>query len=361
MRTSKQKLYDKLYYGFELAISRFYTNHRMRRDMKKEKFDKSFYDFYKKEVLPYWAQFGIKPKIYWFKYYYKLTGVLDPRYIPDDIHHFYIIPHFHNFVYRRALADKNFHTYLFPNVKRPETIFKKVCGTYRNDDLSPISPEDAFSRLKADGKFIIKPSTDTGSGNDIQFYTGSPDSDDFIRILDSYEDNDYVVQRILTQHPDLAAYNRSSVNTVRVITLFFNGKVHILSSILRIGHEGSLLDNISQGGYQAVIRPDGTLDKLAYTHSNGMHKHVEQTNAGKRFEGFRVPSWDNIQKTATDLASKLPYLRFIGWDFAIDETGDVVLIEFNCQLNQNQGTCGPTFGDMTDEVLADVFKKKGHI
>lgn len=359
MRTPGQKLYDKVYYGFELALKRFVSNSHMRRKMRKERFDKSFYEFYKKEILPYWARFGVKPKIYWFKHYYKLTGILDPRYIPDDIHYFRIIPHFHNFVYRRPLGDKNLHTYLFPNVKRPETVFKKVCGTYRNDDFSPISPEEALSRLKVDENFIIKPTADSGSGEDIQFFSGSPDTDDFVRILDLYENTDYIVQRVLIQHPDLAAYNRSSVNTIRVITLFFHDKAHILSAIFRIGHEGSQLDNISLGGYQVNIRPDGSLDKLAYTHRNGIHDRVEQTNAGKRFEGFLVPSWDKVQKTAIDLASKLPYLRFIGWDFAIDEAGDVVLIEFNSQLGQNQSTCGPTFGDMTDEVLAEVFKKKG--
>lgn len=355
MRTSKQKLYDKMYYGIEMAIGHYYANRRIRKSMRKETFDKDFYKAYKEKVVPYWAQFGIKPNINWFKYYYKLTGVVDPHYIPDDIHHFRLIPHFNDYVYRRALTDKNFHAYLFPGVKRPETIYKKVCGTYRNDDFTVISQEEAFSRLEADGKYIIKPSTNSGSGSDIQFFTGIPGEEEWSKLLSSYGDNDYIVQRILSQHPAIASFNPTSVNTIRVVTLFFNGKPHILSAILRIGQKGSLLDNIAKGGYQAIVRPDGTLDKYAYTHNNGIDKHVEQTISGNSFEGFTIPSWDKIRNTALTLAGKLPYFRFIGWDFAVDETGDVVLIEFNCRFNPNQENCGPTFGDMTDEVLTQVF------
>ena len=40
----------------------------------------------------------------------------------------------------------------------------------------------------------------------------------------------------------------------------------------------------------------------------------------------------------------------------MDKTGDPVLIEFNVHVpGQNQEICGPTFADLTEEVLAEVF------
>lgn len=361
MRTSKQQLYDNLYYGFERRILCFFLNFRNWKKYRSVKFDKSFHQAYKETILPFWARFGIKPKKHWYKHYYTMTGTMDPRYIPDDIHQRYIVPHFDNSIYMRSMEDKNLHTLLFPDINRPETVFKQVDGLYCNDDFSLISREEAFSRLESDGNYIIKPTTDTGMGMDIQFFAGIPSADALSKLLAPYKTNDYIIQRIVKQHPALADYNASSVNTIRIVTLVFQGKPHILSSILRIGHAGSRVDNVSQGGYQAIIRPDGTLDKSAITYQGGKPVQVEQTDDGKPFKGFAVPAWENIRDTALALAEKLPHLRFIGWDFAIDENGEVVLIEFNCQIGQNQGNCGPTFGDLTNEVLADVFHKEGHI
>ena len=54
----------------------------------------------------------------------------------------------------------------------------------------------------------------------------------------------------------------------------------------------------------------------------------------------------------------LPYFDLIGWDFAVDEDGEPVFIEFNVMPEQNQISCGPSFGKLTDEVLAAVFGGK---
>ncbi len=358
MRSTRQKLYDDMYYGFERVLNRIFHNRRIRKSLRGIKFGKEFQDAFKNEIRPYWSQFGIRVKPLWFKYYYHLNGSLDPRFIPDDIHFYYIVPHFDNFIFMRPMEDKNLHTLLFPGVKRPETVFKWVDNIYRNDDFSPISSEEAFSRLQPGQNYILKPTMDTGQGQDILFFRGVADPAETARILMPYKNSEYIVQRILTQHPALSSFNPSSVNTIRVVTLMFRDEPHILSAILRIGHPGSRVDNVSQGGYQAIIRPDGTLDRLAYTKNSGTAQYVEQTDSGIRFEGFPIPSWDKISRTALDLSARLPHLRFIGWDFAVNENGEVVLIEFNCQIGQNQENCGPTFGDMTEEVLGEVFRRR---
>ena len=79
------------------------------------------------------------------------------------------------------------------------------------------------------------------------------------------------------------------------------------------------------------------------------------------FKDIRVPSYDKIVKTAIKLQESMPYLGIIGWDFAVGEDGEPILIELNTPCNQNQiGGKQPTFGDLTDEVLEEVFIKKRH-
>lgn len=358
MRTPRQKFYDSVYYGFERRLMVFCINLKKWQSMRKVKLDKSFYDAYKNQVLPYWSQFHIKPKVWWYKHYYRLTGTVNPKFIPDDLHLRDIIPHFDTELYYRQLTDKNLHGLMFPTVKRPETVFKKVDGRYCEDNFAPITKEEAFSRCARDGSFIVKPTRDTGAGFNIQFFSGPQDTEAMEKITGLYKGDDYIIQKTVVQHPALAKFNDSSVNTIRLVTLALPSGTHILSSVLRVGSPGSRVDNISQGGYQAVIRPDGTLDKLAYTHRGGQNQFVEETLSGIRFEGYQIPSWETLRDTALDLATRLPHLKLIGWDFSVDEHGDVVLIEFNCQLGQNQATCGPTFGDLTDEVLSEVYAKR---
>lgn len=359
MRTKRQLLYDKLYYDIEQRITRFARNNRVRKAVKGLHFDKEFYTAYKETVLPYWKKYGIKPQINWFKYYYHLTGTLDPRYIPDDIHHYYLIPYFDDLAYERPLEDKNLYHLLFPGANRPETVFKRTSGCFCNDDLTPITRSEAYARLSVPGRYIIKPTRDTGEGTGISFLDGTDDQKAIDDALFGYRDIDYVIQKVVVQHPDLSVFNPTSLNTIRVVTLVFKGEAHILSSILRIGQAGSLVDNISKGGYQAAIRlEDGTLEKFAYTHEGNTHRHVDQTASGVPFEGAAIPCWNDVVKTAKELALKLPHLKLIGWDFGVDEQGRVILIEFNCHFGQNQENRGPTFGDMTEEVLDAVFLNK---
>lgn len=369
MRTKRQRFYDRMYRTVEFDIFNLFDRVRTMRSLKGTKFGKDFWDYYRHKVLPYWKKFGVRPSPLWFKYYYRVTGNPDPRYIPDNIFHKYVVPFFDNPMYERQMEDKNLYTLLFPDLKQPEALFKHFATTdysqggtdiYCDNRYYPISREEALRRCVNGGRMIIKPTRDTGGGSDVKVFHADIGAEEISKMLDSYAHVDYIVQRTIVQHPALAEFNASSVNSLRIITVVFHGEVHILSAILRIGHAGSDVDNYSLGGYAAVIDPDGTLQKKAITHSTKEGKTVftEQTENGRRFEGFRIPEWEKVCRTVKDAALRLPHHKLVGWDFAIDENGDVVLIEFNCHIGQNQSTCGPTFGDLTDEIFGEIFRRK---
>lgn len=358
MRTTRQKLFDDLYFGFEYWWSGLFNNLATRQAIRGRKFGPEFDREFKNTVLPYWAQFGLKPKKYWFKYLNMLTGSMDPRYIPHTLFMSKIVPHFDTPHYVRQLADKNLHSILFPTVKRPETVFKRIKNSFMNDDFSYITRQEAYDRLKQEGAYVIKPTRDSGQGTDVRFFHAKESDAEIEKLLAPYQETDYIVQKAVVQHPMLSDFNESSLNTVRIVTLVFQDKPYILSTILRIGAAGSKVDNVSKGGYQCTIQPDGRLEKLAYTDRSGQGVLVEENDKGMRWEDYVIPSFEKIRATAMDLAVKLPHLKLIGWDFAIDPDGDPVLIEFNSQISQNQATCGPTFGELTESVLAEVFGRK---
>lgn len=80
---------------------------------------------------------------------------------------------------------------------------------------------------------IIKPSVLSGSGKDVTFFDKDAEKD-IGAIFDKLSSN-FVVQRLVKQHPDLSKINKESLNTIRVVSFHFNGEVHILSTILKNG------------------------------------------------------------------------------------------------------------------------------
>ena len=75
---------------------------------------------------------------------------------------------------------------------------------------------------------------------------------------------------------------------------------------------------------------------------------------------IKIPSYDRVLETIKKNHKYLPYFKIIGWDFAIDREGEPVLIEFNVSPEQNQLTCGPTFGKLTDQILEVGICEKRH-
>ena len=165
----------------------------------------------------------------------------------------------------------------------------------------------------------------------------------------------FLAQEVMEQHPVLRKLNDSSLNTVRIVSFLFEGEVYVLSSILRMGGSGARVDNIGAGGHSCAIGPDGRLSKLAV---NRKSEWVEDNGKGTRFEDVVVPSYDKAVELVKRLHRRLAHFKIIGWDIGIDKEGEPVLIEFNTNPGQNQYSCGPTFGDLTDRVLEDVFIKK---
>ncbi len=66
--------------------------------------------------------------------------------------------------------------------------------------------------------------------------------------------------RPLWEHEEINKINTNTVNTLRVITTRWNEDTHILAAMIRIGVEGQIVDNASDGGTFVGINIDkGTL------------------------------------------------------------------------------------------------------
>ena len=355
MRSSLRKRWDDLY----SLIERKYRGHAYRKKARiRLKKVHGGYDCrkeYQEKVLPYWKRFGQKPNIIWWRLLADETKVVDPRYIPDDMWFEHILPYYSNTTFRRCGEDKCYHGIWFPDAKRPYTVVANIAGVFYDDQYHIITEQEAVKRCMEYQKFLVKPSIDSGEGRLIQFFDPETLSEEKLKETFRTFGSNFLAQEIIQQHPVLSALNESSLNTIRIVSFLLDGNVHILSSILRMGGSGARLDNIGAGGYACAIREDGRLSKLAV---NRKSEWCEENQHGVKFQDICVPSYDKAVELVKKLHPRLAHFKLIGWDIGIDADGDPVLIEFNTNPGQNQYSCGPTFGDLTDVVLEDVFLNK---
>ena len=214
------------------------------------------------------------------------------------------------------------------------------------------------------GEVVIKPTVDSDSGNGVRFlkmkngidaYTG-----ECAQTIFAYYDGDFNVQECLHCHKVLTEIYSSSVNTFRVVTYIWNGKVCHMPIIMRVGQGGNRVDNAHAGGMFVSVSDDGILGKRAYTEFRQEYAFHPETNLV--FDGYCIPQVPQIIEASYCLHRRMPQLKALSWDLTLGEDGSVVLIEVNtmgqavwvCQMASGK----PAFGENTAEVLRSLKKVK---
>ena len=310
---------------------------------------------YARAVVPFWKPYGVRPGPVWYRLYSFYSHTVDPRYIPDDLWFDRILPYYSNASFRRFGEDKNYLAVWFPEARRPETVAACIAGVFYDGDYRIITREEAVRRCVSRGRFVLKPSVDSGEGRLIRFFDGGECSEEDVSEAFDRLGGNFIAQAAVEQHEALRRLNPDSLNTLRVMTFLFENEVHVLSVILRVGGRGSKVDNIGAGGFACAVDGEGRLDRYAI---NRRSERCETTPDGVRFDSVTVPGYREALETVKRYHEKLAHFKLIGWDIAFNGKAEPVLIEYNTAPGQNQYCCGPTFGDLTEKVLTDVFLTK---
>ena len=145
----------------------FYGDRYFREHVAPENFD---YRAHKKELSPYFAQYGFKVSMMYNDYYQKLNGIISDRYISMDLYYMYILPCLNRRDMQTAYTDKNIYSILFPEILQPETVVKNVNGIFYSGGGGIISDEEALKICKDSGECIIKPTVSTANGDGVSLY-----------------------------------------------------------------------------------------------------------------------------------------------------------------------------------------------
>ncbi len=307
----------------------------------------------KREIRTYYkSTLGKNTKLYWHQFYYSMNGIFSVKYIPNDLYFGYIKNKLFDNNICAAYDDKNLYDKFFPDTRQPKIFLKCVDGHYSIDNL-PVGKEEAIIHCSNLQEAIIKPTFLSAGGENVRYFSTANGiemkSKKTVReVFDTYGKN-FNVQEAIHQHPALARLNPTSVNTIRVVTYFRENEVVLLYAVMRIGEEGSDVDNTTDGGYTCGIQKDGKLKKYAYGFNPA--KSYTSNPAGLTFENYPLPQYEQVVAEAKRLHYQMPHLLMIGWDFTVNDDNEPVFIEMNAPCGLHQSAAGPAFGEYTDEIL----------
>lgn len=353
-----KKLESELYVKFNKRQRIKYANSDLQCKLKNIKIN-PISDIDMDSVNRFYSKFGISVSRKWFDLFnsFNTNGSNICFYIPHDIY-YSCIDNFYSDVRKAGFCDdKILYGVYFHDITQPRTILRKYKDkVYLDEHYNIISKNEAFAILQNYDQFIVKKSSYSSGGKGVFFY--NKNDDNTINELLT-EEGSIVIQEILKQHPNISHLHNDSVNTIRIISLILNNKVNILSSVIRMGQGGAKVDNASSGGIFCGIKSTGQLKNIAYN-CNGkvFSKHPQ----GAIFSNVTIPNFDECVKLVEKLAPRVSSItRLCSWDIAIDNEGTPVLIEANYTFGEvdfHQMCNGPIFGDLTEAVLNDVFRKK---
>ncbi|MBT9189031.1 sugar-transfer associated ATP-grasp domain-containing protein [Zobellia russellii] len=314
----------------------------------------------KKEIQSYYkTQNKDRISFKWHRFYSKCNDVFLADYVPEDLFYQKLEPFFNKRDFGVPFMDKNFLTRILPNIKQPETIINNINGFYfHKGEL--IDFERAVSICKKEiGFMVIKPSLDSGGGKNVRLFSGAGKNCDNVgasidNLFKNYN-KDFLVQKVVEQHPKLSSLNPTSLNTFRVMSFFSETGVEVLSTIIRMGGENSFTDNGTTGGVSCGVGENGKLNKYGYKLSG---ERFTATHSGVVFEGYSLPSVEKMLDVVKTAHKQLPYFKVISWDCAIGAEKEIVLIEFNTNgqgINSHQLNNGAVLS----KLVKSYAKQKG--
>ena len=215
--------------------------------------------------------------------------------------------------------DSKFN-YIFDN----KAIFNDKFKDFLKRDyinLENATLEDFVSFVNGKDKIVVKPLSECG-GKGVQAISIGKKSN-LEKIFNSLIKNkQYLVEDYIKQCKQLNSLYSKSVNTLRILTFYKNGKVYILKSILKIGNGGSV-DNFSNGGMYTFLNDEG----VVYVPAVDEQGNIYQTHpiSKKKIVGFKVSRYNEVVDFVKEIGKVVPKVRYVGWDIAITSKGPVVV------------------------------------
>lgn len=289
--------------------------------------------------------------------------------IPEDIGFSYIEKKLNPIKHQATFSDKNLFPIIVGKENLPRTIVCRINGSNLLDEGYMLATESLDYYIPQDIKyFILKPTIATGSGKGILKFQRNGSS--LVNVKDNSilnkqklmeYGNDFCLQEAVEQHEFMNHLCATSVNTLRlcVYKSVVDEKPKVTSAIIRVGHDGSYVDNAHAGGVFAGIDVDtGKIGNRVFNQYG--ESYDKWNNVDYESEILMIPNWNLILKFAESIAHKVIFHRLFALDIALNSKGKPVLIEYNIGQGFSYWlymyTGQEVFGKYTDEIISYCIK-----
>lgn len=180
-----------------------------------------------------------------------------------------------------------------------------------------VSNEEYASFIADKETVVVKPLKGTkGHGISVVNVNEIPTINAFRKLYDG----DCLVEETIDQGEELKQFHPSSVNTVRFVTgIDYSGSFHHLFALVRIGRGGSVVDNVSSGGLVTLIDMDK--GEICTPACCGTERFETHPDTGVKFNGFRIPQWNELKSLVREIHLSAPGQRMFGFDMAWTRNG----------------------------------------
>ena len=170
------------------------------------------------------------------------------------------------------------------------------------------------------------------------------------------EEGVYFAEQMFIQQGALSEINPTSVNTVRVYTVWDGREIHVMNAFVRFGAPGAFVDNIHGGGMCCevdlvsglIIAPGRDLEN---------NRFVRHRATDRIVVGTQVPQWDKVVETVKEAALIHTEIGYSAWDLAVSED-KITIIEANDQGNFDLPQCALQRGIKKDyEKVLNIRRK----
>lgn len=207
---------------------------------------------------------------------------------------------------------------------RDKLVFDELFKKYLKRDFINFrtgSKEDFKKFL--DGRETVFAKDPTGEGGHGISKITVADVKDSNKLYDELKANgQLLVEEAIVQSDDLNEINPCVVNSWRVVTLYKDGKAHIINNALRINQDESNVIGCTNDLYLS-LDADGRIDSnVIDDYGNVYDKHPM---TGKKFSEVKIAGVREALDMVVEAAEKIPQVRYIGWDIAFSKNGPVMV------------------------------------
>jgi len=183
--------------------------------------------------------------------------------------------------------------------------------------------------------------------------------DDFIADLTTYYGGGYLFQRRVVPHAAVRDICGDRLATLRILTIFAEGKPRILRACWKIPAGKNGADNFWRPGnlLAQFDRDTGRIHRVIRRTADGIEEVSHHPDSGRPLLGTRVPNWHAASEAAIEAAKVVPQVGMIGWDVAAVDTG-AVIVESNCTPNLMLHQLADRRGILDAELLSFLAERR---